>query len=102
MATLPGAFDFHVKAGAAWTETIVWKIDGVTVDPTGYTIDVRIITLTGTTHVAGSVNPDKSITWTVPRATVDANVGFSTYDICAYSGDGTPNWLLAGTLEVTA
>ena len=102
MSNLPGAYDYHVKAGNDWSDAIVWKINGVGVDVTGYTVTLRLKTLTGVTSYPCTGTDAGDISWTVPRTVVDANVGFSTYDICAYSGDGTPNWLLAGTLEVTA
>lgn len=102
MAQLPGAHDFHVKSGGAWTDTITWKINNVGVDLSGYTITLRIKALAGTTSVTCTGNSSGVITWTVPQVTIDANVGFTPYDIKAVSGDGTPNWLLAGTLEVTA
>lgn len=103
MATLPGDYDFHIKAGAKWTDTITWKIDGEGVDvSSGYTLTLRLKSVAGTTSITCTGDSSGNITWIVPKTTVDALTGFVTYDICATSGDGTANWLLAGTLEVTA
>ena len=102
MANLPGPYDFHIKAEGPWSETVVWKIANVAVDASDYDINLRIKTLTGTTTVVATGDALGNISWTVPALTVATLTGFVTYDLCAYSGDGTPNWLLAGTLEVTA
>lgn len=102
MAALPGAYDFHIKRPGPWTETLTWSIDDTPVNLSGYTITLRLKALDATTSVNCTGTSQGVITWTVSAQTIAALNGFITYDICAYSGDGTPNWLLAGTLEVTA
>ena len=100
---LPGAYNFAIKQGAPWTDTIIWKIDDVPVDLTGYTATLRVRFASGPVTFTPSVNSSGEVSWTIPQATVDAwPAGFTSYDIKVTSGGGTSYWLLAGTLEVVA
>jgi len=107
MSNLPGAYAFEVKQGGPWSDTVTWSINAVPVDLTGYTVTLRVrfanVTQSFVSPTNITVNASGVITWTVPQTLVDAwPIGFASYDLKAVSGDGTPNWLLAGTLEVIA
>ena len=102
MSSFPGAYNFEIKQ-PTWSESLVWKIGGVAVDLTGYTITLRVKFASGAVSystaqgVAGNVSG--VISWTLDTSAWPA--GPVSYDLKAASGDGSLDWLLAGTVTVT-
>ena len=109
MSSLPGAANFDAKA-PKWAETLTVgsSTDGVTIvtpmNFTGYTLTLRVKFATGTVSysTAQGVTGNSSgvVSWILDISAWV--VGPVDYDLCAVAADGTPVWLIAGTVSVTS
>lgn len=101
MAQFPGTYNFEVKQ-PKWADSFTWTVNAVAVDMTGYTVTMRVKFASGTVSystAAGVTGNDSGVvSWDLDISTWVT--GPVDYDIKAVSGDGSTNWLLAGTVTV--